>query len=57
MIDRYEVGDSGALLVRPDGHIAWRTTKDARTGVIELFAQLQQKWCPHWRAQAISLSA
>jgi 2,4-dichlorophenol 6-monooxygenase len=25
LISLYEVGESGAVLVRPDGHVAWRT--------------------------------
>ena len=28
-IERYEVGTQGAVLVRPDQHVAWRTTKPA----------------------------
>jgi hypothetical protein len=23
--DAYEIGDEGAVLVRPDGHVAWRS--------------------------------
>jgi hypothetical protein len=36
LVDGLEVGQQGAVLVRPDGHVAWRTTQDAVAGVVEL---------------------
>ncbi|MFE9324266.1 FAD-dependent monooxygenase [Nocardia sp. NPDC052278] len=36
MLDLFEVGEHGAVLVRPDGHVAWRTTARASSGVAEL---------------------
>jgi hypothetical protein len=34
------------VLVRPDGHVAWRTTKPARTGAAELTEFLARHWQP-----------
>ncbi len=36
LVDCLEVGEHGAVLVRPDGHVAWRTTRSASTGADEL---------------------
>lgn len=36
LVDCLEVGEQGAVLVRPDGHVAWRTTQDATAGAGEL---------------------
>ena len=33
----YAIDDTGAVLVRPDGHVAWRS----RTGVVDPAAELQ----------------
>lgn len=38
--DRREVGEHGAVLVRPDNHVAWRTTADADAGGPALAAAL-----------------
>jgi 2,4-dichlorophenol 6-monooxygenase len=36
VLDLFEVGRDGAVLVRPDGHVAWRTTASALSGAAEL---------------------
>lgn len=38
IIAMYEVGPKGAVLVRPDQHVAWRTKKSAEDGVNELLS-------------------
>ncbi|MEC9364605.1 MAG: FAD-dependent monooxygenase [Pseudomonadota bacterium] len=40
----YEVGAHGAVLVRPDGHVAWRSTKTAAEGAAELVQTLDALW-------------
>lgn len=44
----FEVGDQGAVLVRPDEHVAWRTTKRAPEGSSDLHQFLEQRWLPYW---------
>ncbi|RDH77617.1 FAD-dependent oxidoreductase [Mycolicibacterium moriokaense] len=46
----FEVGDDGAVLVRPDGHVAWRTTKPAPEGGSDLERFLDERWLPYWHA-------
>ncbi|MEV6336120.1 FAD-dependent monooxygenase [Nocardia vinacea] len=36
VLDLFEVGEHGAVLVRPDGHVVWRTTADATFAAAEL---------------------
>ena len=36
VLDLFEVGSDGAVLVRPDGHVAWRTTAPSLSGAAEL---------------------
>ncbi|MFI2343415.1 FAD-dependent monooxygenase [Nocardia gamkensis] len=36
LLDLFEVGEHGAVLVRPDGHVAWRTTAHADSAASEL---------------------
>lgn len=36
LIDLFEVGEHGAVLVRPDGHVAWRTSASASASAPEL---------------------
>ncbi len=40
----YEVGDAGAVLVRPDGHVVWRTTEPAVRGAREFADTLNALW-------------
>ncbi|MBM7413456.1 MULTISPECIES: FAD-dependent oxidoreductase [Nocardiaceae] len=42
LIDLLEVGEEGAVLVRPDGHVAWRTTLPASSGASELTTFLER---------------
>ncbi|WP_285187623.1 FAD-dependent monooxygenase [Rhodococcus sp. MEB041] len=45
--DLLEVGEEGAVLVRPDGHVVWRTTSPASSGVAELTTFLE-RWRSHY---------
>ncbi|QPG72052.1 MULTISPECIES: FAD-dependent monooxygenase [Mycobacteriaceae] len=36
VLDLFEVGEHGAVLVRPDGHVVWRTTSAALSAATEL---------------------
>ena len=45
----FEVGHQGAVLVRPDGHVAWRTIKPARDGSADLNRFLEERWLPYWQ--------
>jgi 2-polyprenyl-6-methoxyphenol hydroxylase-like FAD-dependent oxidoreductase len=40
----YEVGDAGAVLVRPDGHVVWRTSESAARGAPALADTLNALW-------------
>ena len=44
LISLYEVGESGAILVRPDGHVAWRAT-DPRTSLSDF---LRTQWTGYY---------
>ncbi|MDV6260113.1 FAD-dependent monooxygenase [Rhodococcoides yunnanense] len=43
LISLYEVGETGAILVRPDGHVAWRTHDSAGSGA-KLADFVQRRW-------------
>ena len=45
----FEVGQRGAVLVRPDCHVAWRTTQSAPEGSSDLIRFLEQRWLPYWQ--------
>jgi 2-polyprenyl-6-methoxyphenol hydroxylase-like FAD-dependent oxidoreductase len=47
----FEVGRQGAVLVRPDGHVAWRTTQSATEGSSDLYRFLEQRWLPYWQGR------
>jgi 2-polyprenyl-6-methoxyphenol hydroxylase-like FAD-dependent oxidoreductase len=40
----YEVGSVGAVLVRPDGHVAWRTSQPAQHAARQLAGTLNALW-------------
>jgi len=40
----FEVGERGAVLVRPDGHVAWRTRKPPASGAVELVETVNALW-------------
>ncbi|NNN29218.1 NAD(P)-binding protein [Streptomyces sp. S3(2020)] len=46
LVHLYEVGEGGAVLVRPDGHVVWRTRKAAPGATDELIS----RWARMWRA-------
>ncbi|MCZ4549853.1 FAD-dependent monooxygenase [Gordonia rubripertincta] len=47
-IDLYEVGTLGALLVRADGHIVWRTHTPAKAAGPELLDTIRRSWLPYF---------
>jgi 2,4-dichlorophenol 6-monooxygenase len=49
LVALFEVGHQGAILVRPDEHVAWRTTKPASEGSSDLNRFLEQRWLPYWQ--------
>ncbi|NUP16091.1 MAG: FAD-dependent oxidoreductase [Streptomyces sp.] len=51
LLDLYEVGERGAVLVRPDGHVAWRTTEAGPDAADELISLLENRWRPFGAAQ------
>ncbi|MDV8025257.1 FAD-dependent oxidoreductase [Rhodococcus sp. IEGM 1330] len=50
LIDLYEVGTTGAVLVRPDGHVAWRTAGSASADGSELERFLTTQWGRYFTA-------
>ncbi|WP_052070363.1 FAD-dependent monooxygenase [Rhodococcoides fascians] len=44
LISLYEVGEAGAILVRPDGHVAWRTAESAASSGAKLADFFQRQW-------------
>ncbi|MFF7980575.1 FAD-dependent monooxygenase [Streptomyces sp. NPDC007901] len=49
LVELFEVGRHGAVLVRPDGHVAWRTTGTAGQATPELNRFLRDHWQPYWK--------
>jgi 2,4-dichlorophenol 6-monooxygenase len=55
LVELFEVGRHGAVLVRPDGHVAWRTTGTAGQATPELNRFLRDHWEPYWKpARAVA---
>ncbi|MEU2031196.1 hypothetical protein [Nocardia amamiensis] len=50
LIALYEVGEHGAVAVRPDGHVLWRSRHQATTAAPELLDWLRTRWGPYWPA-------
>jgi len=50
LISTFEVGAEGAVLVRPDGHVVWRTAMPAHVGRSGLERYLKQQWGQYFRA-------
>ncbi|WP_280491521.1 FAD-dependent monooxygenase [Nocardia asiatica] len=50
MMALYEVGEHGAVAVRPDGHVLWRSRDQAATAAPELLDWLRTRWGPYWPA-------
>ncbi|MFD3747363.1 FAD-dependent monooxygenase [Nocardia sp. NPDC058633] len=44
LIDLFQVGTVGAVVVRPDGHVFWRTSLPAREATAALVDALGQSW-------------
>ncbi|WP_280314715.1 FAD-dependent monooxygenase [Nocardia wallacei] len=51
LIALYEVGEHGAVAVRPDGHVLWRNRDQAPTAAPELLDWLRTQWGPYWPAR------
>ena len=49
LVELFEVGRHGGVLVRPDGHVAWRTTGTAGQATPELNRFLRDHWQPYWK--------
>ncbi|MBJ7289931.1 FAD-dependent monooxygenase [Williamsia sp.] len=47
-IDLYEVGTDGAVVVRPDGHIIWRTSDAADAATSALMETIGRLWLPYF---------
>jgi len=50
LISTFEVGVEGAILVRPDGHVVWRTAMPAHLGRSDLQRYLKQTVGQYFRA-------
>jgi len=50
LISTFEVGAEGAVLVRPDGHVVWRTAMPAHAGRSGLERYLEEQWGQYFRA-------
>jgi 2,4-dichlorophenol 6-monooxygenase len=50
LISTFEVGVEGAVLVRPDGHVVWRTAMPAHAGRSGLERYLEEHWGQYFRA-------
>ncbi|GAB2928922.1 FAD-dependent monooxygenase [Rhodococcus aerolatus] len=46
-VERYEVGTVGAVVVRADGHVVWRTRDGATTAAPQLVDQMLAAWAPY----------
>lgn len=49
---RLEIGPQGAVVVRPDAHVVWRTARGPYDAWRELAAFLATSWGPLWRRTA-----
>lgn len=50
--DRWQVGDRGAVVVRPDGHVVWRCAEAVDVAGSRLRAFLDEAWVPCWSTPA-----
>ncbi|MDV7244338.1 MULTISPECIES: FAD-dependent monooxygenase [Rhodococcus] len=44
LVELFEVGESGAVVVRPDGHVFWRTSSPAEVATPELLDAIRHRW-------------
>lgn len=51
LVKAYEVGERGALLVRPDAHVMWRTSLPAAQGGAELLRTVSELFDAHTRSR------
>jgi 2,4-dichlorophenol 6-monooxygenase len=52
--DRLEIGPVGAVVVRPDTHVVWRTSTDAAESGDDLARFLREAWAPRWPDRVMS---
>jgi 2,4-dichlorophenol 6-monooxygenase len=55
--DRLEIGPVGAVVVRPDTHVVWRTSTDATESGDALARFLRDVWAPRWPDRTTSARA
>ncbi|UXA18092.1 FAD-dependent monooxygenase [Mycobacterium sp. SMC-4] len=55
MIDMFEVGERGAVLVRPDGHVVWRTSTDS-TDIDQLRTFVERSWSAVYPGASAAMS-
>ncbi|MFE9790035.1 FAD-dependent monooxygenase [Nocardia salmonicida] len=57
LIDLYEVGTDGAVVVRPDGHVFWRTTRTAADAAPQLASLIDARWGAYYDGRPTARSA
>ena len=54
LVELYEMGTAGAVLVRPDGHVAWRTSSRPADSSRNLVDFLRTHWSQYYLASRSS---
>lgn len=57
VLERLEVGPDGAVVVRPDVHVVWRTARTPDEAGRDLASFLATSWSPLWRARSSTSSS
>lgn len=55
VIRLYELGETGAVLVRPDGHTVWRTSTSGDDATRELSEFVHRHWGRYFAASALEV--
>ncbi|MEH3033104.1 MAG: FAD-dependent monooxygenase [Aeromicrobium erythreum] len=56
VVERLEVGPDGAVVVRPDAHVVWRTVRTPDRSGHDLASFLESSWSPTWRTRSSTSS-